>query len=329
MPGGTRREDARGGAFEPAQPAMKIADGRAEQPFAELRQRKVAETAQRRRRRVRRARPGEAVADHHLEALSQLLPERLQGVQIVLPVAVSENDEPAARGADAGGDRVAVACARLRDDAGARRPGPLRRPVAAGVVDHHHLAGYRVPGEEPARLPDAPGNGILFVAAEDQYREVERAGRVAKRGSGHVASFPAPGRAARRRVIQTRRGVDVNAACAPPRRGCARRRRRASIPATGRAWPTPCSPARAPGPSRRDTPAAAQAVIDADRDFGGFAADPRRICVRRGYMRWRRRRFIGGASHGATGGANGAVRRGGGFRRSGCGVAAAAALFRR
>ncbi len=117
---------------------------------------------------------GEAVAEHEVAAALQLLPERRQRAEVVLPVSIAEDDEPAAGGSDAGVDRVAVACPRLLNDAGAGLFRKFRGAVPAGVVHHQDLPGDSVSVQEPSGFADAAGDGLLLVAAEDQDRQLRR-----------------------------------------------------------------------------------------------------------------------------------------------------------
>ena len=85
----------------------------------------------------------------------------------MLAIAVAEDDVAALGGIDAGQDGVAVAGARLADDAGAGLSRQVGGLVAAAVVHHHHFAGYAAAPQESAGFVHATGNGALLVAAQD------------------------------------------------------------------------------------------------------------------------------------------------------------------
>ena len=76
----------------------------------------------------------EPVAENEIAALAQLLVKRFERAEIMLPVAVAQNNMPPARRRDSRDDCVAVARIRLRNHARARLPRPRRRAVSAAVV---------------------------------------------------------------------------------------------------------------------------------------------------------------------------------------------------
>ena len=110
----------------------------------------------------------EAVADDEVAAALQCLPERIEGAQVVLAIAVPQNDEAAARGGDATDDGVSVASSRLLDHPRARRLGKRRRTVPTPVVHYDDFAGDGAPVQESPGLADTVGDGTLLVAAEDE-----------------------------------------------------------------------------------------------------------------------------------------------------------------
>ena len=167
-----QREGSDAGGFEPPQAAVEVADGRAEEQPADARQQRIAQVSVQERHRAVLDAASEAVPEHEVAAALQLLPERRQRAEVVLPVSIAEDDEPAAGGSDAGVDRVTVACPRLLNDAGAGLFRKFRGAVPAGVVHHQDLPGDGVSAQEPSGFADAAGDGLLLVAAEDQYRQI-------------------------------------------------------------------------------------------------------------------------------------------------------------
>ena len=153
---------------------MEIAERRAGKQFADTRQQGVADTAPQKRHRLGVDSPGEAVAEHEIMPLAQFVPKGVERIQIVLPVAVSENGVPTRRRLDARNDGVAVSRSRLVDDARSGRAREGRRTVAAAIVHDHDFAGDIPAFQKAESLADAMCDRLLLVAAEDENRQFKR-----------------------------------------------------------------------------------------------------------------------------------------------------------
>ena len=171
----SKRKRARRLDTEPAQAAMEIAERRAGKQFADARQQGIADAAPQKRHRLGVDSPGEAVAEHKIMSLAQPVPKGVERIQIVLPVAVSENGVPTRRRLDARNDGVAVSRSRLVNDACPGRAREGRRTVAAAIVYDHDLAGDIPAFQEAESLADTMRDGLLLVAAENEYRQFKRA----------------------------------------------------------------------------------------------------------------------------------------------------------
>ena len=88
-------------------------------------------------------------------AVAQAVEERIEAAEIIAVVAVAHDDEAAARGANAGDQRAAVAFLRHVDHARAVPPGQGLRAVGAAVVGDQHLADDAGTRKEAVRLVDA------------------------------------------------------------------------------------------------------------------------------------------------------------------------------
>ena len=83
---------------------------------------------------------GQAAALHEVVTLTQALHEPRDLEEVVAVVGIAHDDEPAARGVDAGHQRVAVALVRHMDDTRAVPLGDGHRPIFAAVVGNNHFA---------------------------------------------------------------------------------------------------------------------------------------------------------------------------------------------
>ena len=228
-----RRLDA-----EPAQPAMEIPERRAAQQFADARQQGVADAAPEKRHRAGVDPPGEAVAEHEVMPLAQLVQEDIERARIVLPVAVSENRVTTGRRLDAGDDRIAVSRPRLMHDPRSGRARHGSRTVATAVVHDHDFAGCLPAFQEPRRLAHAMRYRLLLVATEDKDRQLQLAGARREGGKRRVIARFGCGPAGRRRSREKPHGSRSDAQPGAPSAGsCGQRGNRT----------TKRAPATAPG----------------------------------------------------------------------------------
>src|SRR5262249_34684332 len=128
-------------AVEPAQSAVDVAAGRAEEAAADQREHRVAEVPVQPRHRAALDAAAEAVADDEVVAAAKLGDERLEMPEVVGAVGVSHDPEAPARGRDAPGERASVSALGDADDARALLLGERLRAVARPVVGDDDLAG--------------------------------------------------------------------------------------------------------------------------------------------------------------------------------------------
>ena len=167
-PGRLKPQGAHALGAKPPQPALKVAHGSGKQQPPDAGEDGIPHIPAQERHPLGTGFAGEAVADDDVAAVLQRLPERIERAQVVLAVAIPQNDEMAARGVDAADDGVSVASPRLLHHPRAHRLGAGGRAVAAAVVQHDHFAGDGAPVQELPRLADAVGDGAFLVAAEDE-----------------------------------------------------------------------------------------------------------------------------------------------------------------
>ena len=114
------------------------------------------------------------IAHHEVEAIAQLVQKTVECLEIVVAIAVAEDDEASPTRIDPGLDGATVARLRFADHASATLPGYRRRSVLTAVVQHHDFAANVPPLEKALRLGDALANRAFLVATEDQHAQFKR-----------------------------------------------------------------------------------------------------------------------------------------------------------
>jgi len=112
---------------------------------------------------------GESIAADQVVSLPDFRDKRGNRRPIIGVVAVSHDDDSAARGLDSRVQGHAVALDGFEDHPRAEIPGDLRRVIGRPVVDHDHLARNPHRGETTLRLLHADADAARLVEARD-YR---------------------------------------------------------------------------------------------------------------------------------------------------------------
>jgi hypothetical protein len=150
---------------ERAKSGLAVGHVRSGQQPQQQRQGWCADIAMKRRHRARNERRTETGADDEIGAGRERGKHLVEPRQIVGTVGVGDDDRVAPGGANAGGDRRAIATPRLVNDARSGTFGDDRAVVAGAVVDDDDFAVDAGQHESEPGFGDDAGHGVRFVKA--------------------------------------------------------------------------------------------------------------------------------------------------------------------